>query len=274
MPFSQIGTVERLYDAAVDELEYTGLMATGWDPLRGDTSDWEDRAFFLALIRSVGEPVLDVGCGTGRLLLDYLGQGIDIDGVEISPDMIAILRDKANAAGVNLDGRIHLDAMETMQLPRRYQLVIVPSASFQLLIDANLATSAMRRFLEHLKPGGTLAMTWLDIAQDHPNGADEHFVKEAQLADGTTIRRTYRSSFDSSTGLEHTDDLYERLGDGVIVDQQRLLRSPATRHYTRSAITAVLATAGFEGVRFMSIASTGPAKPGDRAFMTVARRPR
>jgi SAM-dependent methyltransferase len=257
-----------------DDLEYIGLMAQGWDPLRGDTSEWADRAFFLALIRSVGEPVLDVGCGTGRLLVDYLAQGIDIDGVEISPDMVAILCDKAAAAGLDIDGRVHLGAMETMNLPRRYQLVIVPSGSYHLLVDTTQAATAMRRFFEHVRPGGTLAVTWLDIAQDHPDGADERFVKEAQLADGSTIRRTYRARFDSATGLEHTDDLYERLRDGVIVEHQRRLRSPATRHYPRHAIAGIHEDAGFENVRLMSMTTGGPAEPSERAIMSVARRPR
>ena len=72
--------------------EYHGLMAEAWDLLRGDTSGWDDRPFYLELIRRFGEPALDVGCGTGRLLLDYLAEGIEIDGVDVSPDMLAVCR--------------------------------------------------------------------------------------------------------------------------------------------------------------------------------------
>ena len=48
--------------------EYRGLIASNWDLLRGDTSEWDDRFFFLDVVRESGPPVLDVGCGTGRLL--------------------------------------------------------------------------------------------------------------------------------------------------------------------------------------------------------------
>jgi hypothetical protein len=132
----------------------------------------------------------------------------------------------------------------------------------------------MRRFFEHVQPGGTLAVTWLDIARDHPDGADECFVKEARLADGSTIRRTYRAWFDESTGLEHTDDVYERLRDGVVVDRQRRLRSPATRHYPRREIAGLHESAGFEQARLLSLNTGAEAKPEDRFVVSVARRPR
>ena len=74
------------------DYEYRGLMAEAWDVLRGDTSDWPDRQLYLTAIEHYGQPVLDVGCGTGRLLLDYLARGIDIDGVDNSPEMLELWR--------------------------------------------------------------------------------------------------------------------------------------------------------------------------------------
>ena len=61
-----------------EDYEYRGLVAEAWDLLRGDTSAWADRAFYRAVIDQRGGPVLDVGCGAGRLLLDYLAAGFEL----------------------------------------------------------------------------------------------------------------------------------------------------------------------------------------------------
>jgi len=114
------------------DYEYRGMMAAAWDLLRGDTSDWEDRPFFLAAIREFGEPALDVGCGTGRLLLDYLLQGVDVDGVDNSPEMLVLCREKAAALGLN--PRLALQEMQDLDLPRRFRTICVPSSSFQLVL--------------------------------------------------------------------------------------------------------------------------------------------
>ena len=62
--------------------EYRDLLAKTWDLFREDTSGWPDRFFYREFIAECGEPVLDIGCGTGRLLLDYMQEGVDIDGVD------------------------------------------------------------------------------------------------------------------------------------------------------------------------------------------------
>ena len=253
-------------------LEYAGLKARSWDTLRGDTSDWVDRAFYLDLIEERGQPVLDVGCGTGRLLLDFLAMGIDIDGVELSPDMVAILCAKADAAGLDVDGRVTVAAMESMELPRRYRLILVPSSSFQLLTDATAAAAAMRRFHDHLEPNGTLAMPWIDISQDYPGGADDRRTTETTEPDGSILRLTYHGWFDAATGLEHTDEQFVRLIDGTVVEDERIVRSPATRHYDRESIRGLHEAAGFDELDWLSGFTRQPASPDDRVVTTLARR--
>jgi ubiquinone/menaquinone biosynthesis C-methylase UbiE len=100
---------------AEPEYEYRGLIASSWDLLRGDTTDWGDRRRYRELIERYGQPALDVGCGTGRLLLDYLGGEIDIDGVDNSPEMLARCREKAEPLGPH--PVLYQQSMETLALP-------------------------------------------------------------------------------------------------------------------------------------------------------------
>jgi SAM-dependent methyltransferase len=253
----------------MDELEYTGLMAEAWDALRGDTSDWEDRHLFVDLIHERGEPVLDVGCGTGRLLLDYLGLGIDIDGVEISPDMLSILRAKAEAAGLDVTGRIHEGAMETLALPRTYRTILVPSSSFQLLFSDHQAAAAMTAFFKHLRPGGTLAMPFIRF----PGPADETWTREATLSDGSVVRRTSRAWYDPADGFERTDERWDVLRDGVVVRSERKVRAPATRAWSDEAMATLFASAGFVDVESWANFTREPATPADEIVTIVGRRP-
>src|SRR5438477_9633497 len=116
---------------ADSDYTYRGLQALSWDLSRGDTSTWTDRLFYLEIVRKYGEPVLDVGCGTGRILVDFRGQGIDIDGVDNSPEMLAICREKAARLGVSVT--LFEQKMESLALPRRYATIRVPSSSLQLV---------------------------------------------------------------------------------------------------------------------------------------------
>jgi ubiquinone/menaquinone biosynthesis C-methylase UbiE len=248
------------------DVEYVGLVAEAWDALRGDTSGWEDRGFYLDLIRERGEPVLDVGCGTGRLLLDFLALGIDIDGVDNAPEMLALCRRKAARLGLRPNS--HLQRMEQLDLPRRYRTILVPSSSFQLLIELADAREALRRFHDHLEPRGTLVMPF--IAMD--KATDEHWTAEATLDDGSTVRRTGREVFDPATGLESTDDLYEVLRDGTVVRSERHLREPATRAWREDEVAALYEEAGFNDLKWCANFTREPHKAGDEVFTVVARR--
>ena len=215
------------------EYEYHGMMAKTWDLFRGDTSNWEDRSFFLEIIQASGPPALDVGCGTGRLLLDYLSQGIDIDGMDNSPEMLNLCRQKAKALG--LKPALYESSMETMSLLRRYQTIIVPSSSFQLVLDPLCAQKAMKCFYKHLLSGGTLVMPFMllwkrgDPLESPWRLTGEKFRSE----DNATIRRWSSSRYDPQTQLEHTEDRYEVIKVGFTITDEYHSRSPATREYSQ-----------------------------------------
>ena len=137
--------------------DYRGMIVEYWDLLRGDTSKWSSRPYFLKIIQDSGQPALDVACGTGRLLLDYMQEGVDIDGVDISPEMITLARENAGQFGLKPD--LYVQAMQELKLPRRYQTIIVPSSSFLHLTNRADARQALERFYQHLNPGGILAIS-------------------------------------------------------------------------------------------------------------------
>jgi SAM-dependent methyltransferase len=259
--------------------EYRGLMAAAWDLLRGDTSGWQDRPFFLDQIRRFGEPALDVGCGTGRLLLDYLRLGIDIEGVDSSPEMLALCREKA--ANLGLSPTLHLQEMQDLDLPRRFRTICVPSSSFQLVLDPDHARRAMERFAAHLEPGGRLVMPF--IALGRPGAPlEETWTREAvRPEDGALIRRTAWARYDPATGLEETRDRYEVVVDGRVVRAETHERNPATRGYTVEQATALFRDVGFEVESVLSeftLEPYDPSRPGAHhpdggVFTIVARRP-
>jgi len=251
--------------------EYHGLMAIFWDLFRGDTSTWEDRFFYLDVVKKYGQPVLDVGCGTGRILLDFMGQGIDIDGIDNSPDMLALCKQKAEK--LNLTPTVYQQEMDKLSLPRKYQTILVPSSSFQLLLDAALPPIVMNRFYEHLLPGGTLAMPFMTLWKSG-DPLESEWTKEAiRPEDGATVRRWQCSRFDPETDLEHTIDRYEIIRAGNVIASEEHTQSPATRSYTQEQAVALYREAGFKDIQVFHEFTFEPVKPEDTTFCVLATRP-
>ena len=73
-------------------MNWSGLAATTWDDFAGDEPNWDYYTSGSVIEQHPGR-VLDVGCGTGRLLIPYLASGIDIEGVDSSGEMLSICRE-------------------------------------------------------------------------------------------------------------------------------------------------------------------------------------
>ena len=127
-----------------------GLMAERWAEFIHDTPELP---FYQDQIKRFGEPVLDLGCGTGRLLLPLLKGGVDVDGCDVSADMIHHANRLTAEAGFTPN--LYVQPMDGLDLPRRYRMIYICS-SFGLAGSREQDQEALFRCYEHLNEGGAL----------------------------------------------------------------------------------------------------------------------
>lgn len=128
-----------------------GLVARWWAEFNHGGPEVEHFRPFVA----AGQPALDAGCGTGRLLVPWLRDGLDVDGCDVSADMLALCREAAAREG--LEPALYEQALHELDLPRRYR-TIVCCGTFGLGSTREQDAEALRRLHDHLEPGGLLAL--------------------------------------------------------------------------------------------------------------------
>ena len=127
-----------------------GLMAERWAEFNTEA---REVPFFQQQIAQFGQPVLDVACVTGRVLLPLLRAGIDIDGSDISGDMLQHCRRKATSEGLNPN--LYEQPMHALDLPRRYKTLYLCD-SFGLAGSLEKDLETLRHCHAHLEDGGAL----------------------------------------------------------------------------------------------------------------------
>lgn len=257
------------------QYQYSGLLASTWDVWRGDTTGWSDRNLYLEILQRYGQPVLDVGFGTGRLLLDYASLGIDVDGIDNSPEMLAICQRKAEALGQGAH-RLFLQGLESLDLPRRYRTIIAASSVLQILTDPRLAERALASVFEHLRPGGGFIASFGFVWQPgQPLSTDwELLFEKTRPADGALVRSWRRQWWEPERQWWHTEQRFEVSSNGVLMESELSRRSPECRWYTQLQAVALYQQAGFQDVQVLHGFSGQPAEPDAQFFCVLGVKPR
>lgn len=238
----------------VTDVFHLGLMAELNDAFSRE--DAREVDYYHRVIAAGGGPALDAGCGSGRLLRRCLGAGLDVEGSDISPDMIAICRRRCAAAGLN--PTLHLGSTARLDLPRRYATIVM-SGSFALNGTRADDVAALGRVRDHLAPGGTLTFdvepgwanpgVWRLFAE--PGGLPTPWREggPTPTGDGATIVSEVRDVAVDRVEQSSTRDLRLRLvrdGETVATEVHRLV----ARWYGVHELLAMLAAAGFADVGY------------------------
>ena len=121
-----------------------------------------DIAFYTALARAAEPPVLELGCGTGRVTVPIARAGVPVTGLDRSPLMLDLAGRKA--AGLTNVRWVQAD-MRTFDLGERFGLICIPHRTFLHLLTVEDQLAALDRCRHHLRPGAYLA---LNIANPSP----------------------------------------------------------------------------------------------------------
>lgn len=255
------------------DYDYHGLIASTWDLWRDDTADWSDRRFYLDVIRRYGEPALDIGCGTGRLVVDYHRQGIDIDGIDNSPEMLAICRVKAERLGVHPN--LYEQDMRSLDLPRRYRTIIGSSSVLQLLTELDGARAVLARIYTHLEPGGAFVTPfWFDWKEGEPLDTGWQLLFErTRPEDGAVVRSWIREWREPAAQWWHTEQRFVVELDGAIVAREEQRRSPEGRWYSQDEAVALYRDVGFTDIQLFREFESTSAEADDRRFCALGVKP-
>jgi SAM-dependent methyltransferase len=140
-----------------------------------------DIPFYLEACRRAKGAVLELCCGSGRLTLPLLEAGIDIMGVDFTPDMLAAARRKASERGLP-DVFLQGDMLK-LRLKKKFKLVFIPFSSIQNIYSIKDVEKVFETVRAHLAPGGRFAF-------DIFNPSIEYMVKMAKLHKGVARFRT------------------------------------------------------------------------------------
>lgn len=115
------------------------------EPLRGDVD------FYREFARKLGGPVLELGCGTGRVAIPLARDGREVVGLDLSPHMLRLARSKAEGLP-NI--RFVRGDMSRFDLGRKFRLIVVPFRAFQHLMTPKAQRSCLEAVRRHLEPRG------------------------------------------------------------------------------------------------------------------------
>jgi hypothetical protein len=238
---------------------YTGLVAELYAPLRSMTPDPEP---YVRFVERGGEPALELGCGDGDPLLDLRARGLDVEGLDSSPDMLA--RCRAAAAARGLEVVLHEQSMQEMALDKQYRSIYIAGPTFNLLPDDDTALQALVAIRQHLAPGGA-ALIPLMLPAPTPAGALGQ-TRTHTTADGTELRVTpVAEQRDDRTRCQTTTLRYERITPTSATTEER----PWLIHWhTQDGFRALAAAANLHVGTMRTPAGT-PATADDPIFVAV-----
>lgn len=221
-----------------------------------------------------GSPILELACGTGRVLLPLAREGYQVTGIDVSPAMLELARRKVEAEDLADRVTVVEQDMRELALPGRFALAFVAVNSFMHLLNTEDQLAALDRIREHLKPGGLLLLDLFNpdlgrLLEFRGQVALEKVSVEP--ASGHRLMKFSTETVDLAQQTIRVTYVVERLDDEGHV--QRTVFPFSMRYLFRYELELLLRYAGFEIEAIYGSYDLDDFGSESEKMIAVARRP-
>lgn len=209
----------------------------------------QDVVFYRDAAREFGDPILELGCGTGRITMALAEVGRRITGLDLSERMLERAVNKRAELPVDARARVQLvqGDMARFDLREKFRLVIIPFRPFQHLLEVQQQMDCLDCVRKHLAPGGRLILDVFqtDAERMHdPVHLRETPITQYKTADGREVeireRTTAFHRAEQRNGVEMIFSVKHKDGR-----QERLVFAWTLRYFFRYEVEHLLGRCGF-----------------------------
>lgn len=233
----------------------------------------DDIALYLQLAEEYGDPIIDIGCGTGRVMIPLAQQGYEIHGIDYEPAMLEYAeRARKSSPHLRQKMTLHLGDVQTYALDKKFKLVLVPYNGLMHFHDQETQIVVLKRLRAWTADNGLLVL-------DLPNAGE---VFATQDSDTIMLDRTFlepetghmvmqqsHSYLDRTTQLLRVTWIYDEITeDGTL---KRTFAPLVLYYYFYSELKLLLKHCGFEIEAVYGDTGCGPYEDGCERMIVFAK---
>jgi SAM-dependent methyltransferase len=239
---------------------YTGLVAEAYAALVSMPSD---PAHYAEFVREAGGDALELACGDGIPMLDLVADGLVVEGLDSSGDMLD--RCRTIAAQRDLEVTLHHGDMAEFDLGRRFGSVYIAGPSITLLANDDAVARCLDSMARHLEPGGQVLVPFWIPSPPGPDLPKPRYAESPEPHGGQLRLNTLSVDYDAPNRRQTTVLRYERLRHDEVVES---VKRPWVVHWLEpEQVTAIAASAGLVDVSTLDLA--GAPATADSVLFTL-----
>jgi len=178
--------------------------AERYDLVYGPYGTGEFVAFYRRQVSRYGEPVLELGCGTGRLLIPLAEDGTNLMGIDLAPAMLDVARQKASSRSLEIS--VATADMRNFDLGKKFKLILLPANAMMHLVAREEVDGCLASVLRHLVEGGRFVLEVYNPSLtllSAPPSARAPVGDYVDPKTGVRVVVTSEVSYDAATQVNH-----------------------------------------------------------------------